>query len=86
MNIVEGQTFRDTTIDLDFTDWKKCSFINCTIHTTYGIFKLRNCDFTGCKLALAGVAETVARLLKLFFPDRPIHFEKYSFNEGKTQN
>ena len=75
MNKVEGATFRNQHIDLDFTHWEKCLFINCTIYTTYGIFKLINNDFSNCKLSLAGPAETVARLIRGFFPDRPIHFE-----------
>lgn len=60
MNKIIGQTFRDQFIDLDFTHWEKCSFINCTIHTTYGIFRLENNDFSKCKLSLGGSAATVA--------------------------
>ena len=76
MDKVEGKTFRDEFIDLDFTHWEKCSFINCKIHTTYGIFKLMNNDFSDCKLSLSGPAETIARLIQEFFKDRPIFFEK----------
>ncbi len=75
MNKIIGQTFRNDFIDLDFTQWEKCGFINCTIHTTYGIFKLDNNDFSTCKLSLGGPSETVARLLQIFFKDRPIFFE-----------
>lgn len=75
MNKVEGQTFRNQFIELDFTHWEKCSSVNYTIHTSPGIFKLINCDFSNCKLSSGGSAETVARLIKLFFPDRPIFFE-----------
>ncbi len=81
MNKVEGRTFRNELIDLDFSDWEKCNFINCTIHTTYGIFKLKNNDFSKCKLSLDGPAETLARLLHIFFEDKPIFFE--SKKEGK---
>ena len=76
MNTIEGKTFRDQLIDLDFTIWEKCSFIDCTIHISYGIFKLRNCDFSNCKLSLRGAAGTVAKLIKLFFKDNPIFFEE----------
>lgn len=70
-----GQTFRNEVIDLDFTHWEKCNFLECTIHTNYGIFKLVKCDFVDCNLSLGGSAQTVALLIKGFFPDKPIHFE-----------
>jgi len=69
-----GETFRNETVNLDFTAYEKCSFINCTIHTHYGIFSLIGCVFTDCKLSLGGPAENVAKLIKLFFGDRPIDF------------
>jgi hypothetical protein len=72
---IVGQTFRDHFIDLDFVHWESCSFINCTIHSSYGIFKLIGNDFSKCKLSLGGPAETIARLIREFFPDKPISFE-----------
>lgn len=80
MNRVIGRTFRNEVIELDFTIWEKCVFVNCTIHSTYGIFGLKDNDFSNCKLSLDGQALTVARLLHLFFPDKPIHFENARSN------
>ena len=72
---IVGRTFRSETVNLDFSAYERCNFIDCTIHSDYGIFRLVECDLQNCKLSLGGPAENIARLIQMFFPDRPIHFE-----------
>lgn len=72
---IVGRTFKNETVNLDFSAYERCNFVNCTIHSDYGIFRLVDCDLQNCKLSLGGPAESVARLIQLFFPGRPIHFE-----------
>ncbi|UCE28534.1 MAG: hypothetical protein JSV85_04425 [Candidatus Bathyarchaeota archaeon] len=70
MEIVIGKTFKNTTVNLDFSTYDKCSFINCTIHSDYGIFRLANNDFTHCKLSLGQPARNIAYLVKQFSEKR----------------
>lgn len=75
MEKVIGKTFQNTDVFLDYSDYEKCNFINCTIHTDSGIFRLVNCDFTNCRLDMGTQARNIALLIKLFYPDTPIWFE-----------
>jgi hypothetical protein len=75
MDKIVGRTFRNEFVNLDFSDYEKCSFLNCTIHTDYGLFRATNCDFSNCKLDLGIPAQNIARLIKLFFPDMPMWIE-----------
>jgi len=45
---VEGRTFKDQEIFMDFTIWKKCNFVNCKLIVEYGVFKIHNDDFIKC--------------------------------------
>ena len=47
--LVEGKTFRDDYIFVDFNRYNKCSFINCTLIFEFGICSFANCDFSRCK-------------------------------------
>ena len=47
--LIEGKTFRDEYIFVDFNRYNKCSFINCTLIFEFGICSISNCDFSGCK-------------------------------------
>jgi hypothetical protein len=69
---VENQTFRGEDIKLDFTRWRKCDFMESNIIVKYGEYDLVDCDFTRCKLTLAGNAISIMRICKLFFPQIPI--------------
>jgi hypothetical protein len=75
MEKIVGRTFKNEFVNLDFSSYEKCSFVGCTIHTDYGIFRLVNCDFSNCKLDLGIPAQNMAKLIKLFFPDTPIWIE-----------
>lgn len=85
MNKIIGRTFRNEQINLDFTDWEKCTFINCTIHVNYGIFSAKDCDFMNCKKNLGFPASNIARLIKLFHPDMPLWFEGEETREEVLQ-
>ena len=72
MEKIVGRTFKDERVTLDFTEYEKCNFVNCEIHLEYGITRVVNCDFSDCKLSLTGPAATVAKIMKLFFPQVPL--------------
>ena len=76
METIVGKTFKDTRVNLDFSAYEGCNFVNCTIHVDYGIFRLVNCDLVNCKLSLGNPAVNVARLIQTFFKDRPITFRQ----------
>lgn len=76
MNKIEGATFENEFVDIDFSTYVKCRFQNCTIHTSAGYFGLEGCSFKDCRLSLGKPADNIARLIKLFFENRPIIFEK----------
>ena len=69
---VEGVTFRNQNVKLDFTRWKKCTFSKCNIIVKHGEFDVIDCDFDNCKLTLDGNAITILKICKLFFPEIPI--------------
>jgi len=72
MEKIIGRTFRNERVNLDFTAYEKCNFINCEIYLEYGITSLVNCDFSKCSLHLGGPAATVAKIMRLFFPEVPL--------------
>lgn len=72
MDKIVGRTFKNERITLDFTEYERCTFVNCEVHVEYGITSVVNCDFSDCKLSLGGPAATVARIMKLFFPQVPL--------------
>ena len=75
MDKIVGGTFKNEAVNLDFSHYEKCSFINCTIYTDYGTFKLVDCDFSNCRLDLGHPAQNIAMLIRLFFPDMPVWIE-----------
>jgi hypothetical protein len=75
MEKVVGKTFRNERINLDYSIYERCSFINCELVTESGIFSLANNDLSGCRLNLGGAARNIAMLIKMFYPDMPIWFE-----------
>jgi hypothetical protein len=85
MQKIVGRIFKNEKINLDFSAYEKCTFINCEIYTDYGIFGLVNCDFSNCKLSLGNPANNIARLIKLFYPDMPIWFENEETKEQVLQ-
>lgn len=85
MEKIVGRTFRNQNVNLDFSDYEKCSFVGCTIHTDYGTFRLVNCDFSDCKIDLGGPAQNMSKLLRLFFPNMPIWFAEEETREQVLQ-
>jgi hypothetical protein len=76
MEKIIGKTFRNTMVNIDFSEYEKCSFINCSIHTDTGQFgKITSCDFTDCKLSLGEPAKKIAELIRMFYPDTPFWIE-----------
>jgi len=70
VNIVEENVFVGQSIRLDYSKWINCVFKDCEIIAKIGDFDLIGCEFHGCKLTLKGEAQTVARLMYLFYPDK----------------
>ena len=66
MEKIVGKTFRKVTVNIDFSSYEKCSFIDCVIHTDYGFFRFVNNDLTRCRLDLGTPASNIARLIRLF--------------------
>jgi len=70
MNREKDKVFIGEHIRLDYSSWENCVFKECEIITLTGDFYLHGCEFTGCKLTLEGNAQTIAKLMYLFFPDK----------------
>jgi len=70
MNRERDKVFIGESIRLDYSRWENCVFKDCEIITLTGDFDLVNCDFQNCKLTLEGNAQTIAKLMHLFFPDK----------------
>lgn len=76
MEKIVGRTFRNERVNVDFSEYEKCTFINCTVHTDTGQFgKIVNCDFHNCKLSLGDPAKRIAELIRIFYPDTPFWIE-----------
>jgi hypothetical protein len=69
---VEGETFENQDIKLDFTRWRKCIFKGCNILVKSGEFDLVDCSFENCKLTLLGNAIAIIKVCKIFFPEIPV--------------
>ena len=85
MDKIVGKTFRNETVDLENRWFEKCSFVKCVICADRGNFSLVDCDFSECKLSLGKYAVTIAKLLKLFYPDTPIWIEGEATKEQVLQ-
>lgn len=68
MDKIVGRTFRNEFVNLDFTDYEKCTFINCTIHADFGIFRLVSNDFSDCKLDLGHPARNMQYWWRISIP------------------
>ena len=75
MEKIIARTFKNEIVNLDYSEYNKCSFTNCVIHTDVGIFSAVNCDFSECKLDLGQQATNIAKLIRLFYPDMPFWIE-----------
>ena len=55
--IAEGQSYSDTTVNIDGATYRKCRFSRCNI-VFHGVmpFSLEQCDFAECKWSFAGNA------------------------------
>ncbi|GAH30846.1 unnamed protein product [marine sediment metagenome] len=77
MNVFEEKVFLGQTVRLDYSRWVNCVFKECEIIAVTGDFELIGCDFQNCKLILEGEAQTVARLMYIFYPDKiPLIFHE----------
>jgi hypothetical protein len=72
MEQIIGKAFKNQKVRIDFSEYEKCTFVNCEIVLEYGITSLVDCDFSKCKLTLAGNAIAIAKIMKLFYPDLPL--------------
>lgn len=77
MNVFKEKVFMDESVRLDYSRWVNCVFKGCEIITITGAFDLIDCDFQDCKLTLKGNAQTIAKLMYIFYPDKiPLIFPK----------
>lgn len=68
----EDKTFLNEVVKLDFTRWKNCTFIGCTLILKYGETDLLGCKFDKCTLILAGPAIPIMKISSVFYPTIPI--------------
>lgn len=86
METIIGRTFRNERVNIDFSGYEKCSFINCVIHTDTGQFgKIADCDFSNCKLSLGEPAKRIAELIRMFYTDTPFWIEGEETREQVLQ-
>ena len=65
----KDMVFKGEKVNLDFSEYEHCLFEECEIFLEYGITRVVNCEFRKCKLKFNGPASTVAKIIKLFYPD-----------------
>ena len=66
LQLVENLVFKGQVINLDGYQFKNCAFVDCTLRTSIGNFKLQECYFQGAWWAdFAGRALTVTRLASI---------------------
>lgn len=70
MNKAFNNAYKNEQIRLDGTAWERCSFNNCEIIINTGDTTIENCHFNDCKLILEGNAETIVKIIELFFPGK----------------
>lgn len=49
MPIVEGKTFTEEYVYVDFNRYNNCVFTNCTLILEFGMCSFTHCSFSGCK-------------------------------------
>lgn len=70
MNVVEEKVFVGQSVRLDYSRWVNCVFEDCEIIVRTGDFEVTGCEFRNCKLVFRGEAQTIARLMYVFYPDK----------------
>lgn len=80
---IEGKTFRNEDVYIDFAQYVKCKFENCNIIIGYGIFRLVENTFTGCKFITksGSPAETILKLDRAL--REPSDLEKSNSHKNK---
>jgi hypothetical protein len=68
---IQGETFENQDIKLDFSQWKKCTFRECNLIVKYGEFDLVECSFQSCRITFVDNAKNILRICKLFYPETP---------------
>ncbi|UPR56967.1 hypothetical protein ITG10_00940 [Vibrio sp. ED004] len=64
MNKFTDCKFENTTIGLDNTIYKKCTFTNCVIeYAGDGPISLESCEFNNCQWTLVGAAQNTMQFL-----------------------
>jgi hypothetical protein len=46
--LIEGRTFTDESVSVDFGRYNNCTFVKCTILVEFGLFSFSKCDFVKC--------------------------------------
>ena len=49
MPTVEGKTFTEEYVYVDFNRYNNCTFIKCTLIFEFGVCSFTHCTFDGCK-------------------------------------
>jgi len=49
MPVIEGKTFENEDVYIDFYRYSKCGFTNCTLILEFGMCSLTHCNFSGCR-------------------------------------
>jgi len=62
--VVEGKAYSDDEIYLDFNHWRNCVFNDCNIIIDYGILKLVDNEFNGCKF-ITDIGSPAGAILKI---------------------
>ena len=52
------------------------SFLKCRFHVEDGKFRLNTCEVVNCTLHFTGPAQTIVRLMDLFYPDKKLIAEE----------
>jgi len=69
LNIVEGKSFKNQEVFMDFTIWRKCNFLDCKLVVQYGILQIEKNDFIRCtwifpKGTPAGMVYEIIEMIK----------------------
>jgi len=64
MPLIEGRTFTDESVSVDFSRYSNCTFVKCTIIVEFGVFSFSKCDFVKC--VFEAKQDSPARTVLLF--------------------
>jgi len=60
----EGKTFKNETIDIDFNQFSKCQFENCTlVYHGYGVIGMDGCSFNNVNWSFADAAASTLQFM-----------------------